>query len=70
MNSNKEQHNEEPVCYCETCLSLAVKELNGSKQDVCLDCGNTDFAEINIFEWEKLYVERYNETFLDKKQEE
>ena len=67
--------NNEPICYCKTCLSIQIKTVkfpegpNGEKRDVdyCLACSNTELAEAHITEWEDMYEERYGERFLDKK---
>ncbi len=64
------QHNNEPITYCKTCLSINIKtahmEDTGQHVDYCIDCSNTDMEECHISEWEDLYEERYGERFLTK----
>lgn len=64
INQNKkEQYNEEPVHYCDNCLSLKIKTL-GAEIDYCADCGNTDILEDTIEVWEDLYETKYNKKHL------
>lgn len=64
MNVHKE-YNEEPVVYCTQCLSLKIR--NVDDMSYCDQCGCTELEEANIFEWEKLYEQKYNEKYLEIK---
>lgn len=56
------ENNEEDVFYCEHCLSLNIKALG--EQDFCDACGSTDIKTTNIFEWEKMFENKYGYNFL------
>ena len=58
-----DDYNDEPVHYCKQCLSLKIKIVG--KFDFCDDCGSTEIATAHVDEWDKLYQERYGETFLE-----
>lgn len=58
-----DDYNDEPVHYCKQCLSLKIKIVGGF--DFCDDCGSTDITTDHIDNWDKLYQERYGETFLE-----
>lgn len=64
MENSLEDHNfnEEPVFFCASCLSLAVREVNG--RDFCDECGNTDIVTSTIEEWERLYEEKYGHKYI------
>ena len=62
-NLTIEDYNDEPVHYCKQCLSLKIKIVGGV--DFCDDCGSTNITTAHIDEWDKLYQERYGETFLE-----
>jgi hypothetical protein len=34
--------------------------------DCCDECGSTDIRQASIEEWEKLYREKYNKSFINK----
>lgn len=40
----------------------------GKQKDFCYcdDCGHTDVASASIFEWERIYKERFGHTFLEE----
>ena len=60
-------YNDEPVFYCKSCLSLAVKTVvSGLDLDYCDECGSTDIEQTHIEEWRKLYRERYGFDYLTK----
>lgn len=62
-NLSKEQgFNEEPVYYCASCLSLAIREVNG--EGFCDPCGCTEIKSATIEEWEKLYEEKYGHKYI------
>ena len=56
-------YNDEPVHYCKNCLSLRVKIVGGF--DFCDECGSTNIETTHIDNWDKLYQERYGESFLE-----
>lgn len=48
-----------PVTYCQDCLSLAIKRNSGGVES-CESCWSTNMEMARtIFEWEKLYKQRY-----------
>lgn len=56
-----------PVYYCTQCLSLRILGVQGSKDmNFCDECNSTNIAQANIFEWEKLYQQKYGYKFLNK----
>lgn len=57
-------YNEEPVHYCKKCLSLNVKKIDNI--DFCDECGSVEIEQLNIFDWEKEYVDKYGNKFLIK----
>ena len=60
-------YNDEPVFYCKSCLSLAVKTVaSGLDLDYCDECGSTDIEQAHIEDWRRLYKERYGFDFLTK----
>ena len=63
----EQDFNSEPVFYCKHCLSLNIKSVDDSIDtdylDFCDECGSTDIGYINIFDWEKMYKEKYNIDF-------
>ena len=65
MEENNETYNDIPIAYCKKCLSLKVKVLDrdNKEEDYCDECGSTDIGYINIFDWEKMYKEKYNINF-------
>lgn len=68
---NTQNHNEydlEPVSYCPKCYSLKIGYIPGvDDSDYCMDCGCMDVARGNIFEWEKLYENRYGHKFITQR---
>lgn len=61
----KINYNDEPVYYCNKCLSLLVKTIGDL--DYCAQCGSTDIDKAHIKYWETLYMEKYNKPFIEKK---
>lgn len=55
-------YNDEEVFYCKHCLSLKIR--SADQQDYCDDCGSADIESASIFDWEKLYKEKYNKTLI------
>jgi hypothetical protein len=58
------EYNDIPVYYCTQCLSLRI--IGAGWDNFCDECNSTDIAQTNIFDWEKLYEQRYGYKFLDK----
>lgn len=58
------QFDDEPVLYCETCLSLKIRELEG--RDFCDKCGSLDISSIDINEWAQKYTAVYGEEAVIK----
>ena len=55
----------EPVSYCPKCYSLRIGFIPGvDDSDYCMDCGCPDVVRGSIFDWEKLYEERYGHKFV------
>lgn len=63
-NPNKGEYNNVPVAYCKHCLSLSIREIDGS--GYCDKCGSTDVGECHISEWEGLYEKKYGEKYVKK----
>lgn len=55
-------YNNEPIYYCEHCLSLKIRSADG--QDYCDQCGSTTIGVTSIFLWEEKYKEKYNKTLI------
>ena len=68
MKDTQQSQNEydlEPVSYCPKCYSLKIGYIPGVEDsDYCMDCGCLDVVRGNIFEWEKLYEDRYGHKFV------
>lgn len=65
MDDKKKKYNDEPVFYCDQCLSLLIKIMDD--YEYCDDCGNTDVRQMHIHDWEKMYRYKYGEDFLKLK---
>lgn len=61
----KEEYDKEPVYYCKKCLSLSIKTLH-NVLDYCDTCGSTEIGEVNIHDWEKMYINKYGVKYLNK----
>lgn len=50
--------------YCSHCLSLRI---TGWDEESCFcdECGGTVISEDNIYNWQKMYENRYGHKFLD-----
>ena len=58
------KYDEEPVIYCEECLSLEnpeIQEIDGIKIEVCKYCGCSRFSKTDIFDWENKFEEKYKQ---------
>lgn len=60
---NTSEYNEEPVYYCENCLSLKIIDSDGIC--FCDKCGSLDIACDSIFLWMKKYELEYDKKFFD-----
>lgn len=59
-------YNEEPVFYCERCLSLKVRFVNGlPNSEYCDDCGATEIAQTDIEDWRNKFKNRYGYDHLE-----
>lgn len=63
-SEDSNSYDEEPVYYCEHCLSLRVKDCEG--KDFCDVCGSTDIKRTNIKVWEQMYYKRYGKRYIHK----
>lgn len=57
---------EDPVLYCQHCLSLKILESEKTKKDYCGVCGNLDIMRTSIQFWEDLYFEEYGRKYLEQ----
>lgn len=64
MAYSKFEYEKEPVFYCNSCLSLNVKELHDVKLDICGECGNTDIEITDMDEWTKMFIGEYGKAFM------
>lgn len=60
---SKEDYNNEPVYYCSECLSLKIRDIDGT--DYCDKCGSTNINQTHIYEWEQMYNKKYNGNYLN-----
>lgn len=75
---SKADYDQEPVHYCKTCASIALKTVTIPSEDkgnteivYCKKCGNTDIGEAkNIHEWDLIYQETHGEKFLTENPED
>ena len=67
--SRKKDYDEEPVFYCERCLSLSIKQIPFSEnQYYCSECGATNIESAVIEEWEAMYRKKHGHDFVEKKE--
>lgn len=63
----KEIYDAIPVYYCQHCLSLKIKDVEGIPySEYCCDCGSTNILKTQIDQWEKLYQNRYKHKYLEE----
>ena len=65
----RQDYNNEPVYYCNSCFSLNIKEVHvkGLIIDLCQECGNVgDIKQASLEQWNKLYVDTYGTVFLEE----
>lgn len=60
---SKEEYNQELVHFCKSCLSLRILQYN-EQADYCDDCGSTRTTAMHISDWNRLYIQKYGESFL------
>ncbi len=62
--------NDDPITYCKTCLSIAVKITSVDKQkvDYCSNCGNTDIGVSHISEWSDSFEDKHGYNYLKGKE--
>ena len=62
----KEIYNSIPVYYCQHCLSLKIKTVEGiARSEYCCDCGSTSIASTRIENWEQMFYDRYGYKYLE-----
>jgi len=69
VHKSKYEYNDEPVHYCSSCLSLHIKNLDVGEEDgitYCNDCGGTKIKKTSIEEWNRKWVELYEEPLLKR----
>lgn len=64
-------YNSEPVLFCKNCLSLKIRSIpKFEDSDFCDECDSTNIGTIDIFEWEKLFENKYGYNYLEGKKEQ
>jgi predicted RNA-binding Zn-ribbon protein involved in translation (DUF1610 family) len=64
--AEKESELEDPVFYCQHCLSLKILESEKTSVSYCGVCGNTDIMRTSIEFWEDLYFEENGRKYLEQ----
>lgn len=60
-------YNEEPVFYCEKCMSLRIRFVNGlSNSEYCDNCGSTEINQSNIEDWRQKFKDKYGYDHLEE----
>lgn len=60
-------YNDEPVFYCEKCMSLRIRFVNGlSNSEYCDNCGSTEINQSNIEDWRKKFKDKYGYDHLEE----
>ena len=59
---------EDPVFYCQHCLSLKIMEETKTNKSYCGACGNFDIMRTSIQLWEDLYQNEYGKKYLEHKE--
>ena len=68
MDNLKEEvnYNDEPVFYCERCMSLRVRFVQSlSNSEYCDVCGSTDIEQTNIEDWRQQFKDKYGYDHLE-----
>lgn len=63
---NHSEYNEEPVYYCEHCLSLKIRDAGLPDLLYCDECGSAKILTTSIDEWEKMYKDKHGFKYLDR----
>lgn len=64
-NYSNSVYNEEPVYYCNKCLSLRIRDIRGVPDtDYCDSCGGTNIQQTSIEEWETMFKNKYGFEYL------
>lgn len=69
MDNLKEEvnYNDEPVFYCERCMSLRIRFVNGlSNSEYCDNCGSTEINQSNIEDWRQQFKDKYGYDHLEE----
>lgn len=69
MDSLREEvkYNDIPVHYCERCLSLRIRFVQGlDDSEYCDHCGSTVIREAHIEDWRQLFKDRYGYDHLEE----
>ena len=60
-------YNDEPVFYCEKCMSLRIRFVNGlSNSEYCDNCGSTEINQSNIEDWRQQFKNKYGYDHLEE----
>ena len=59
MVQSKKEYDDEPVLYCDLCLSLKIRYTGG--EDYCDSCGSIHISETDIDTWSDMYKKMYGE---------
>ena len=62
-----DKYENEPVYYCNGCLSLKVKSESGI--DYCGNCGSTDITTSSMKIWKERYRRKYGTDYIVGRQE-
>lgn len=67
MDKLEEQaYNDIPVHYCERCLSLKIRFVQGlNNSEYCDDCGSTVVNTAHIEQWRQLFKDKYGYDHLE-----
>lgn len=65
--SKVKKYDEEPVIYCASCYSINIRHDRDINLDYCGECGCTNLKTTNIYNWEKLFKDRYKHKFIEEK---
>lgn len=61
------KYNDEPVFYCERCLSLRIRFVSGlSNSEYCDNCGSTVIKQANIEDWRQQFKDKYRYDHLEE----
>lgn len=61
-----EDYEDDPVVFCNKCLSLSIKHSDIVDTDYCSCCGCSDISEAPIAEWENKYKKKYGKPYVVK----